>query len=120
MPDAASSAPRWGFIGAGKMATALIRGMLRAGGAGAPTILASDPVESARVALADEAGIPVYDSNVRVAHKSDVLVLATKPQSLPHVLAQLRPVLTADHLVVSIAAGVSLATLAEGLGDDRR
>ena len=120
MPDAASNAPRWGFIGAGKMATALIRGMLRAGESGAPTILASDPVEAARVALADETGIPVYDSNVRVAHKSDVLVLATKPQSLPHVLAQLRPVLTPEHLVVSIAAGVSLATLAEGLGTERR
>ena len=124
MSDAASSAPRWGFIGAGKMATALIRGMLRAGGAGsgpgAPTILASDPVEAARNALAAETGIPVYDSNVRVAHKSDVLVLATKPQSLPHVLAQLRPVLTPEHLVVSIAAGVSLATLAEGLGSERR
>ncbi len=120
MPDAAPSAPRWGFIGAGKMATALIRGMLRAGESGAATILASDPVEAARVALADETGIPVYDSNVRVAHKSDVLVLATKPQSLPHVLAQLRPVLTPEHLVVSIAAGVSLATLAEGLGSERR
>ncbi|MEJ7637375.1 MAG: NAD(P)-binding domain-containing protein [Singulisphaera sp.] len=120
MPDAASSAPRRGFIGAGKMATALIRGMLRAGGSEAPTILASDPAEAARVALADETGIPVYNSNVRVAHKSDVLVLATKPQSLPHILEQLRHVLTPEHLVISIAAGVSLETLAVGLGATRR
>lgn len=111
---------RWGFIGAGRMATALIQGMLRAGTASAHTTSASDPLESARSALASATGASVYDSNVRVAHKSDVLVLAVKPQSMAHVLTHLRPVVTADHLVISIAAGVSLHTLATGLGDDKR
>lgn len=116
----ALSACRWGFIGAGKMATALIRGMIRAGTATPATIFASDPLESARNALVADAGVTVYDSNARVAHKSDVLVLAVKPQSMPHVLAHLRPVVTPNHLIISIAAGVPLQILASGLGDDRR
>jgi pyrroline-5-carboxylate reductase len=120
MTEAATSTTRWGFIGAGRMATALIRGMLRAGTATPAAIIASDPLDSARSALASETGVSVVESNVRVAHKSDVLVLAVKPQSMPHVLEHLRHVVTPEHLVISIAAGVSIATMAEGLGPGRR
>jgi pyrroline-5-carboxylate reductase len=120
MTEASASTPRWGFIGAGRMATALIRGMLRAGTATHRSIIASDPLEKAREAVAAETGVPVVASNLDVARQCDVLVLAVKPQSMPDVLAALRPAVTPDHLVISIAAGVSLATLAEGLGPDRR
>jgi pyrroline-5-carboxylate reductase len=111
---------QWGFIGAGKMATALIRGMLRSGVAGTATIAASDPLESARSGLAADTGIRVYEANAPVVERSDVLVLAVKPQTMPQVLSQLRPLLGPGHLVVSIAAGVSIATLIEALGPDRR
>lgn len=120
MSQAEGTTLRWGFIGAGRMATALIRGMIRAGTARPELVLASDPLEAARAALAAETGASVVESNVRVAHKSDVLVLAVKPQSMPHVLEHLRHVVTPDHLIISIAAGVPLATLAAGLGADRR
>src|SRR6266446_7014924 len=103
---AANSALRWGFIGAGKMATALVRGMLRAGTATPRTVVASDPVAAARAALAGETGITVFDSNAEVARASDVLVLAVKPQSVPGVLERLRDEVTPEHLVISIAAGV--------------
>lgn len=111
---------RWGFIGAGKMATALIRGMLRAGLASPDTIFASDPIESARAALAKETRITVRTSNEQVAQDSDVLILAVKPQSMAEVLERLRASVTPDHLLISIAAGVSLQTLAAGLGAERR
>ena len=111
---------QWGFIGAGKMATALIRGMLRSGVAGTATIAASDPLESARSGLAADTGIRVFEANAPVVERSDVLVLAVKPQTMPQVLSQLRPLSGPGHLVVSIAAGVSIATLVEGLGPDRR
>jgi pyrroline-5-carboxylate reductase len=111
---------RWGFIGAGKMATALAKGMIRSGMATPQNISASDPLESARAAMATATGVSVTDSNARVAHKSDVLILAVKPQSMPYVLLHLRPVVTPAHLIISIAAGVSLKTLAAGLGEDRR
>jgi pyrroline-5-carboxylate reductase len=102
------------------MATALIRGMLGAQVAGRDAIVASDPIESARSALNAATGVTIFESNARVAHKSDVLVLAVKPQSMPEVLEHLRHVVKAEHLIVSIAAGVSIATLTAGLGAERR
>jgi pyrroline-5-carboxylate reductase len=119
MPESGASSVRWGFIGSGKMATALIRGMLRAGTARPESVSASDPVDAARAALAEATGIAVAGSNRAVAGRSDVLVLAVKPQSMAAVMEELRPSVTGEHLVVSIAAGVSLATLGAGLGTDR-
>jgi pyrroline-5-carboxylate reductase len=116
----APSSLRWGFIGSGKMATALIRGMIRAGTAQPGAVSASDPLAAARAALAAETGATVVADNLQVVGRSDVLVLAVKPQSMPQVLDEVRSAVTAGHLVVSIAAGVSLATIAEGLGADRR
>ncbi|HWE39820.1 MAG TPA: pyrroline-5-carboxylate reductase [Isosphaeraceae bacterium] len=111
---------RWGFVGAGKMATALVRGMLRAGTAEPGMVVASDALEEARQALASATGIGAAGSNAEVAARSDVIVLAVKPQSMPGVLEELQPALMPGHLVISIAAGVSLETLAAGLGPDRR
>jgi pyrroline-5-carboxylate reductase len=110
----------WGFIGAGKMATALANGMLRAGMAPVESICASDPLPAARDPLHIETGIAVFESNVDVARRSEILVLAVKPQSMLDVLAQLRPAVTSEHLVVSIAAGITIATLVEGLGPNVR
>jgi pyrroline-5-carboxylate reductase len=120
MAGTTAAVASWGFIGGGRMATALIRGMIRAGTASPAAIVASDPLEGARAALAAETSVAVVASNDEVARRADVLVLAVKPQSMPEVLEQLRPLVTAEHLVISIAAGVSLATLAAGLGADRR
>jgi pyrroline-5-carboxylate reductase len=108
--------PRWGFIGSGKMATALVKGMLRAGIATAESISASDPLPAARTSLQSDTGIAAFDSNLAVAGRSDVLVLAVKPQSMRHVLHELRPAVTAEHLVISIAAGTTIASIDEGLG----
>ena len=73
---------RWGFIGSGKMATALAKGMIRAGIAPVEAICASDPLANARNLLTAETGIAVFDSNAQVAERSDVLILAVKPQSM--------------------------------------
>jgi len=111
---------RWGFIGAGKMATALAKGMLRAGVSPVESICASDPLPAARTLLHGETGLAVFESNLDVVRRSDVLVLAVKPQSMRPVLAQLRPAVTAEHLVVSIAAGITIRSLVEGLGPNVR
>jgi pyrroline-5-carboxylate reductase len=111
---------RWGFIGSGRMASALVRGMIRAGVASADRIVASDPHPAARELLALEAGIRVYPANATVIEAADVVVLAVKPQGMVPVMAEIAPMLTSRHLVVSIAAGVSIATMAKALGESTR
>ena len=111
---------RWGFVGSGKMATALVKGMLRAGVASVEEIRASDPLESARHQFQAETGVAVFDSNVPVVQLSDVVVLAVKPQSMRLVLENVRPFITHDHLIVSIAAGITIASIVQGLGSQAR
>ncbi|WP_165074058.1 pyrroline-5-carboxylate reductase [Paludisphaera rhizosphaerae] len=111
---------RWGFIGSGRMASALVNGMIRAGVATADRILASDPQAATRDALAKESGVVAHASNAPVVEGSDVVVLAVKPQSMAAVLAEIAPGLAPRHLVVSIAAGVSIATMAKALGESTR
>jgi pyrroline-5-carboxylate reductase len=111
---------RWGFIGSGKMATALVKGMLRAGVAPVESICASDPLPAARGLLHSETGIAVFDSNPPVAQRSEILVLAVKPQNIPQVLEQLRSVTTADHLMISIAAGITIGSITAGLAPSTR
>ena len=60
------------------------------------SIVASDPLEGARTAIQAETGIAVFESNIDVLKNSDVLVLAVKPQSMSHVLAELSKRMTAD------------------------
>ena len=111
---------RWGFLGSGKMASALVRGMIRAGSASPGSITVSDPIEAARSALASESGATAAGDNRALTGASDVIVLAVKPQSLPAVLEEIRPVVGPDHLIVSIAAGVAIGRLSEGLGPEPR
>jgi pyrroline-5-carboxylate reductase len=111
---------RWGFIGAGKMATALVKGMLRARIARDDSIVASDPLENARTSIQVETGIAVLESNLDVLKNSDVVVLAVKPQSMSQVLAELSKAVTSTHVVISIAAGITIDSIVHGLGKHSR
>jgi pyrroline-5-carboxylate reductase len=111
---------RIGFIGAGQMATALARGFVEAGLVAQEDVLAADPVPEARQRFAEATGGETTAENARAAAEQDVIFLAVKPQQMANVLAELRGKITAEKLVVSIAAGVRLATLAEGLGGQVR
>jgi pyrroline-5-carboxylate reductase len=104
-----------GFLGAGKMATALARGFVNAELVFPREIMASDPYESARQHFATDVGAPVTAANAEVADFATVLILATKPDQVPAVLAEIHPHFTAKHLLISIAAGVPLAKLEAAL-----
>jgi len=108
-----------GFIGAGTMAGALTDGMLRAGAAGADRLYASDPSAERRSAFAGRIGKNVLDDNIALVHACRVVVLSVKPNVVPAVGEQIAGYVTSDHLIVSIAAGVTLTRLAELLGTDR-
>lgn len=111
---------RYGFIGAGRMATALAQGFVRAGLARAEDITASDPAASAAESFATATGGKTLPSNAAVAAAADAILLAVKPQHMGEVLEELKGPPTAGKLVVSIAAGVTLATLERGLGSGPR
>ncbi len=104
-----------GFLGAGKMASALAKGFLRAGLVEAGQMLASDPVPAARAAFADAVGGKPAQSNIEVVRAAQVVILAVKPDQVASVLAEVRESFTASHLLISIAAGVSIARLEAGL-----
>jgi pyrroline-5-carboxylate reductase len=111
---------RLGFIGAGRMATALARGFIEAGLAAPEGLVASDPLPAAADAFARACGGRTHRENRRVAAEADVLFLAVKPQQADEALADLRGEVGARHLVVSIAAGVPLSVLAQLLGPGPR
>src|SRR5437868_13233537 len=101
-----------GFIGAGRMATALARGFITAGLISGDRIVASDPHPAALAQFLEATGGQPAGGNLQVAEKASLLLLAVKPQQMSQVLADLHGQLNPSHLVVSIAAGVPLATMA--------
>lgn len=106
---------RLGFLGAGRMATALARGWLTAGLLTPDRLRAADPSAPARLGFTSETGVEPGNDNRAVADACDVLVLAVKPQSMAGLLAEVADRVTERHLVVSVAAGVRLDQLAVGL-----
>ena len=109
-----------GFLGAGKMGTALARGFIQAGLVTAGRIVASDPVPAAREAFARETGAKTAGSNAEVVKGARVIILAVKPDQVAAVLAEIREGFTAKHLLISIAAGIPIARLESGLAAESR
>src|SRR5437867_2980903 len=109
-----------GFLGAGKMATALAQGFVRAGLVAPQQIIASDPSKPAIAAFAKATGAKTTTFNPEVLKFAAVLILAVKPDQANTVLNEIREHLTEKHLLISIAAGVPLAKLEAGLGTGAR
>ena len=107
--------PRITFIGAGNMATSLIGGLL-AQGIPASHIRASDPGAETRARISAEHGIDTFADNAEAIQGVDVIVLAVKPQAMKAVCESLRPSLQPHQLVVSIAAGITCASMNNWLG----
>ncbi|MET0777670.1 MAG: pyrroline-5-carboxylate reductase [Pseudomonas mandelii] len=110
------SKTRIAFIGAGNMAASLIGG-LRAKGLDATQIRASDPGAETRARVNAEHGIEVFADNAEAIQGADVVVLAVKPQAMKAVCEAVRPSLKPNQLVVSIAAGITCASMNNWLGD---
>jgi pyrroline-5-carboxylate reductase len=109
-----------GFLGAGKMATALAKGFVRAGIVTPANVMAGDVSEPACAAFAKEVGARTTAFNPDVVKAAEALILAVKPDQVSGVLAEIRGVFTEKHLLISIAAGVTLAKLEAGLGAGAR
>lgn len=105
-----------GFIGAGNMASAIVRGLV-AGGLRGGDILVFDVDTARQVALFEECGVCMCGDADEVVRGVDAVVLAVKPQVFPALLPELAPVLgECAPLVISIAAGKTVASIEELLG----
>ncbi len=105
-----------GFLGAGQMATALAASWVKAGLLDVKRCRAADPYPEMRAKFEAATGIETVPTNGVVAALCDVLVVAVKPHVVPTVMTEVRAALESRHFVVSIAAGVTLDSLAAGLG----
>jgi pyrroline-5-carboxylate reductase len=110
-----------GCIGVGNMGSAILRGILARGFAAAADIHAYDKDEAKLRAFADETGIETASSNLDVVLRSEAILLAVKPNDLSALLASISgEVLAEKPLLLSIATGTSLASIAGWLGDDAK
>ncbi|MCW5551549.1 MAG: pyrroline-5-carboxylate reductase [Verrucomicrobiae bacterium] len=104
-----------GFLGAGKMATALAKGFIGAGRVTPRQVFASDLSTGASKAFGKVTGARIVAGNAKVAELASVLILAVKPDQAAVVLEEIREQFTPRHLLMSIAAGVPTAKLEAAL-----
>ena len=108
-----------GFIGCGNMANAIMGGIIRAGLVPAEEIIGSDPTADGRERTRRENGILVTDSNREVVEKAEVLFFTIKPQYFHEMIAGIRDLVREDQLIISIAAGRTLAYIASEFGEKK-
>lgn len=106
-----------GFIGAGNMAEALIKGMLQKKITIPDNIHASDVRPERLTQLKEETGINISSRNISVLEASDILILAVKPQQIKTILDEISNQ-TESKVIVSIVAGVSSEVIKNILGPD--
>jgi len=109
-----------GFIGLGNMATAIIAGIRKKDMVAAENIIGSDKTQVMVDGAKEKFGICAGTDNVEVAKQADILFLAVKPIFVPEVMAEIKDAVRENTLIVSIAAGKTLAFLEDGLGADKK
>lgn len=104
------------FIGSGTMAEAMIKGLVREGLIDAQRMIAAGPRAARGEELAERYGVKHTTDNCAAVQDRDVVILAVKPQVMPGVLAELQGAVRPGALVLSVAAGVPIQMIADGLG----
>lgn len=106
-----------GFIGAGNMAGALIKGIISAEVFSARDVLVYDIVQERLSQLSEQFGVEVAVSSTKLVEIADIIVLSVKPQNFTEVLEGIKGRVGKEKLVISIAAGVTTSSIAEFLPD---
>ena len=106
-----------GFIGGGKMATAIMKGIINSNWCEAKNIFVSDKNEDALKTLEKDYAVQTTLNNIEVVKNSKIILFAVKPFVLRDVLAEIKPYLTKEHIIFSIAAGISIKTMEEIVGE---
>ena len=106
-----------GFVGAGNMAEALIKGLITAGIYSPADIFISDIRQDRVKFLSENFGVQTVQENGQLAAKVDTIILSVKPQDMTSALESIKNAVGPDLLVISIAAGVKVAGISRVLGD---
>jgi len=109
-----------GVIGAGKIGSAIARGVIRSGLAAKENVMASDVSDALRQAAVNELGIKVTADNGALCDFADIIILAVKPQIVDTVTREIAKKLGTWKLLVSVAAGVPLSRIEAGLAPGAR
>lgn len=104
------------FIGAGNMAEALVKGLLRAGVASPQEILCTDRRTERGPELSKRYGVRFTQDNLAAVKEAGIVVLSVKPQVMEKVLAEVGDALDASKLVISIAAGIPIEAIERKVG----
>ena len=94
------------MLGAGKMGSILIEGLIRSGRFASEQIAATVQHENRVAALAERLQIAVSTDNAAAAHQADLIFIGVKPFTVIDVIRQIKPVLTPEKLIISFAASV--------------
>ncbi len=97
-----------GFIGTGNMGTALIKGYIKQNNSNKDNIYAYDKLPDKMDELVREYGIQTCGSIESVAKECDIIIFAVKPDVYPYVLGEISPYIKNKHILVSIAAGITI------------
>jgi pyrroline-5-carboxylate reductase len=108
-----------GFIGAGRMAKAMMRGLIAEEVYSEDEMIACAPSSLTRENIAAELNIKMYETAAEIAKMADIVVLAVKPKQVLKLFEEEGLTFGSDHLVISIAAGIKISTLESHVPDAR-
>ena len=109
-----------GFIGGGNMAEAIIKGMLSSSLINGSNIIVSEPNKSRQSFLISEHKIKVIKDNIDLVKKTDIVIVAVKPQIIRQVLKDIAEHVDSKKLVISVAAGVPVSQIEQALSNGKK
>lgn len=109
-----------GFIGCGNMGSSMVGGLIKSGFLKADEIVVSTKTEASAKKITDELGVESTTDNSHVVEECDVLILAVKPFMYKKVIDEVKDKLNTDKLIITVAAGITIANMEEWLGDEYR
>lgn len=102
-----------GFLGAGNLAEALIKGLIESGSVKAGQIIASDRISERLIHLAEGYEIKVFSKNFETVRNADIIFLTVKPNDVANVLKEVAADFNQGKLLISVAAGVTTSRILE-------
>jgi pyrroline-5-carboxylate reductase len=105
----------FGFIGAGNMGFPILKAAIHT--FGSTEVVYTDASNQRNEFVKGETGLSCLEDNISVVRQCKYIVLAVKPQYFSQVLHQIKEDVTEEHIVISIAAGITISTIKEALGN---